>query len=179
MKEMLLFVALGVALVTVFVLLLWRSGPPNRQDEAAQGAKDPERRSLPPEIMIERIFGADDWKFLRGRACKAAEEEFLKERTEIAFFWLARIRARVRTIMYLHLTQASVLQALEPALELRVAANYLRFQINCSFVACLLWLRGPEVTGKMFRNADLLCGKLGALTRVRSEDGSRSMLVKG
>lgn len=178
MSEMVIFVGLGVSLVAVFLFLLRTSGAQNGRAKKTSGETKAEKQLLAPEVLIERIFGAEDWNFLLESAPREAQDEFLKERTEIAFAWLALIRQRARTIMHLHLTQARGLRALEPAVELRVAANYLAFQINCSLVALLVWMRGPVATGKVIRRADMLCGKLHAITKVQLESNAGSMFAK-
>ena len=179
MKETLLFVFLGVLLVAIFVYLLWRSGPQKEQDESTRAGADPEKPPLPAELWMERIFGADDWNFLRSRAPENAQKQFLKDRKEIAFFWLALMRARTRAAMNFHLTQARSLHGVEPILEFRIAANYVAFQLSCSLVAGLLWLQGPIATRRMFRWADLLCGRLHAMTRGPLRSDSGTMVVKG
>src|SRR5262245_13191154 len=121
MKEMLLFVALGASLVGIFVFLLWGSGAQNEQDESIP-ASDSEQPSLPAELLIERIFGADDWSFLSNHAGHDAQRQFLNERKEIAFFWLALMRARARTAMNIHRMQARGLRDVESLLEFRIAA---------------------------------------------------------
>jgi hypothetical protein len=173
MKEMLLFVTLGISLVGIFVFLLWQSAAHNEQDKPTHSS-DSEKSPLPAELLIERIFGSDDWNFLRNRAPRDAQQQFLKDRREIALFWLALMRARTRTAMNFHLTHARSLHSVEPLLEFRIAANYLAFQVSCSLVSGLLWLQGPISTRWIFRRVDLLCGKLHAMTRVplRSDPGS-------
>ena len=178
MMEMLLFVALGISLVAIFLLLLSRSAA---QNEPVQKPRDghSELPTLPTELLMERIFGAEDWNFLRNRAPQAAQKQFLKERRELAFFWLALLRGRARTAMNFHLTQARSLHSVEPLLELRIAANYLAFQLSCSLVAGLLWLQGPVATRWVFHWADLLCGNLHVMTKVRRAGSTASFIVKG
>lgn len=177
MNEMLLFVLLGVALVATFVSILWRSGP-EEAHERIPAAADPKKPQVPAELLIERIFGPDDWKFLRERSPEEVQKQFSKDRQEIAFFWLAQMRARTRAAMNFHLTQARSLRGLEPLLEFRIAVNYIAFHLSCSLVAGLLWLEGPIATRRLFRRADLLCGKLHAMTKVPLPNDSESMLIK-
>ena len=166
MTRMLMVIALGILLIIVLVRMLWQSGPKAKDPpfDSRQEATSPFKEA---DQVVERIFGAEDWNFLRQRASSEIRRTFLKQRREMAFCWLSLIRAKATGAMHHHLAYARSFQNLEPILECKVAINYLAFQFSCALLAGLLWLRGPVALRGAVTRAHELCERLRDLSEVR------------
>ena len=166
---MLIVIALGILLIVVLARMLWQSGPKAKDlpFDSRQEATTPFNSFEEADQVVERIFGAEDWNFLRHRASSEIRQSFLKQRREMAFCWLALIRVKAKGAMHHHLAYARSLQSLEPMLECKVAIHYLAFQFSCAFLAGLLWLRGPVALRGAVARAHELCERLRGLTEVR------------
>jgi hypothetical protein len=166
---MLVLIALGILLIAVLARMLWQSEP-NAKDLPLDCSRDATARfnSLEEhDRVVERIFGDEDWNFLRHRVPSEIRRSFLKQRREMAFCWLTLIRIKAKGAMHHHLAYARSFQSLEPVLECKVAINYLAFQLSCALLAGLLWLRGPVALRGTVVRAHELCERLRALTEVR------------
>ena len=169
MTGMLILIALGILLIAVLARMLWQSKPEAKDLPLdASCETTPRFNSLEEhDRVVERIFGNEDWNFLRHRVPSEIRRSFLKQRREMAFCWLTLIRVKAKGAMHHHLACARSFQSLEPVLECRVAINYLAFQLSCALLAGLLWLRGPVALRGAVARAYELCERLRALTEVR------------
>ena len=166
---MLIVIALGILLIVVLAHMLWQSGPKAKDlpFDSRQEATSPFNSLEEADQVVERIFGAEDWNFLRHRASSEIRRSFLKQRREMAFCWLTLIRVKAKGAMHQHLAYARSFQSLEPVLECKVAIHYLAFQFSCALLAGLLWLRGPVALRGAVARAHELCERLRDLTEVR------------
>lgn len=169
MTEMLIVIALGTLLIILLARMLWQSGPKGTDlsPDSRQEATHPFNSLEEADLVVERIFGAEDWNFLRHRAPDEIRRSFLQQRREMAFCWLTLIRVKAKGAMHHHLTHSRSFQSLEPMLECKVAINYLAFQFSCAFLAGLLWLRGPVAVRSAVARAHELCERLRGFTAVR------------
>ena len=168
MTGMLILIALGILLIVVLARMLWHSEP-KAKDLPFDSSREAIARFASFEEadqVVERIFGDEDWNFLRHRVPNQIRRSFLKQRREMAFCWLTLIRIRAKSAMHHHLAYARSFQSLEPMLEGKVAINYLAFQLSCALLAGLLWLRGPVALRGTVARAYELCERLRALTEV-------------
>lgn len=169
MSELLIFLGLGLLLISVLAFMLCRTEP--ETDDARYQVR--RGRVLVPSALdeqqgqlLERIFGDEDWNFLRSRVPDEVQQSFLKERREMAFCWLELIRKRAREAMHCHLVNARNFRTIEPVLELRIAMNYFAFEFSCVLLTAVLWLRGPVALRMGVRRADQLCERLRGLAEV-------------
>jgi hypothetical protein len=166
---MLILIALGILLIAVLARMLWQSEPKAKdlQLDCSREATARFHCLQEHDRIVERIFGDEDWNFLRHRVPSEIRRSFLKQRREMAFCWLTLIRVKAKGVMHHHLAYARSFQSLEPVLECKVAISYLAFQLSCALLAGLLWLRGPVALRGTVVRAHELCERLRALTEVR------------
>src|ERR1700739_3791393 len=113
--------------------------------------------------QLERIFGGEDWDYIRKSASSRVQQLFLKERKGIALAWLSRLRSEARTGMHRHVARVRASEGLEPLAELRLAIDYCAFQAKCGLIAAILLLGGPMALRNMVGQAESLSNNLGGM----------------
>ena len=167
MNEALVLIATGLFLVGLLVFLLRRTELTTAEPFAASKGPTAFRRFDDRRAaVVDRIFGAEDWHFVRAHASKEIQGLFLKERRRIALCWLSEVRGRARDAMRFHLVHAGKFGEIVPMLELRLAANYVVIQARCEFIALILVLWGPVAVRGMVSSASHLSEQLGDLLEV-------------
>jgi hypothetical protein len=167
MNEPLTLIAIGVVLLASLISLL-RRRESERESEIDNVTWFADGSSTRPSAQFEdrekeqldRIFGCEDWDFIRGSTPRRVQELFLKERKCIALSWLSQLRQRARAGMRLHLTSVRASKELEPLAELRLAIDYYVFLIKCDLIAVILLLGGPMALRKMVGRAQNLSNNL-------------------
>jgi len=180
MTGTLALLAVGFVLIVLLGFLLRRTDSdaspddqPLLSDEAASPPCLPfeERR----RVLFDRIFRSDDWDFVLNHTPEQVQRLFLKERREIASYWLSEIRNRARAAMRIHAARARKSERLQPLLELRLAIDYLLLQIKYEFVSAILRMQGPVALRRMIKQVDGLSDQLGGLLElVAKADSSPS-----
>lgn len=168
MSETLTLLAIGFLLVASLVYLLRRRGA---EEEDARWFRD--RDSAIPAAQFEdrqkdqldRIFGCEDWDFIRNSTSSRVQRLFLKERKGIALSWLSQLRRQARAGMHFHVARVRASEELEPLLELRLAVNYYAFLAKCGFVALIVLLVGPVALRGMVGQAESLSNNLSGMLR--------------
>jgi hypothetical protein len=159
-------IAAGFLLLALLVLLVRRSQP------QTSGSFDSTRSLAVPQFeegrqeILERIFGPGDWDFIRSHASKEVQRLFLRERKQLACWWLSEIRNRTRAAMHFHFITARRSEKLQPMLELRLATSYLMVQAMCWFIVVVLLLWGPTAIRPMLEQASGLSDRARALVEV-------------
>ena len=164
-----ILIALGVLLIAVLARMLWQSEQ-KAKDLPLDGSRETTVRFnnlAEHDRIVERIFGDEDWNFLKHRVPSEIRRSFLKQRREMAFCWLTLVRVKAKGAMHQHLAYARSFQSLEPVLECKVAINYLAFELSCALLTGLLWFRGPVALRGTVVRAHQFCERLRALTEVR------------
>jgi len=110
--------------------------------------------------QLDRIFGCEDWDFIRSSTSRRVQELFLRERKGIALSWLSQLRRDARTGMHLHVARVRASEDLEPFAELRLAVDYYTFQAECGLIAAILFLGGPMALRGMVGRAESLSNSL-------------------
>jgi hypothetical protein len=155
MREMVLLICFGLALIAGLAYLLWRSAPQTEtfspEESVDAGSASWPRAPIDDGRLIERIFGEDDWHFLKVRAPRKAQRVFRRQRRELAIEWLGLVRDDAKAAMLHHLIWARTTNSIEPALEARIAANYVAFQMSCAVVFGMVLLRLPVPLGNLVR----------------------------
>jgi hypothetical protein len=101
------------------------------------------------EQLSKRIFGCEDWEFVRKRGSQAAQDLFLRERKRLAYAWLLRARADAQSIMRVHRTGSRRMERLHPSLEVRLGCGYIALQMCCRILSALVFLVGPVRAQKL------------------------------
>jgi hypothetical protein len=163
MNETLTLLAIGFLLIVLLVYLSRRRGS---EAEDVPGLRD--RHLAIPSVnsedrrkeQLDRIFGCEDWEFIRSSTSRGVQQLFAKERKEIALSWLSRLRSEARTGMHLHVDRVRTSEELEPLAELRLAIDYYAFQAKCGLIAAILLLGGPMALRNMVGQAESLANNL-------------------
>ena len=171
MIELVIFI--GVALLLVFLLLLWAqraTGMPLHRSEPCVGedALAALRLDLPPCVLAERIFSWQDWEFISRQPSPAhLSQLFRRERRRMALLWLRHTQDKVTELMRLHRRAARWSVTVKPAQEIKLAFHYLFFLLLCEILRCLIWLRGPlgaqTMVGYAAGTAEQVCFRVGRL----------------
>jgi hypothetical protein len=163
MSGTLTLLAIGFLLIASLIYLLDRPGSeeedvPWLRDKYSTipSANSEDRR----KEHLDRIFGSEDWEFIRNNTSKRVQQLFLKERREIALSWLSRLRSQARSGMDLHVARVRASKELEPLAELRLAIDYYAFQAKCGLIAAILLLGGPTALRDMVGQAESLSNNL-------------------
>lgn len=152
MNQLVLFLATGMLLLAL--LLFWAL----RATESATGSKalsDAQETltalelELPPRALVERIFSPQDWDFVSSQTAVQIRITFLQERRTIALSWLRQTRRQAARLMDFHRRAVRWNTNLSPAIEIKLAANYVLFLLVCEILLGLIWLRGPFYARRM------------------------------
>jgi hypothetical protein len=98
--------------------------------------------------LAERIFSQVDLEFIL-REPPSIQQELLRERRDIALFWIRQSRNAARAIMRFHRLISRTQAALRPELEFRLAANYVALLAACLLAELSVRLWGPSVSRKI------------------------------
>ena len=110
--------------------------------------------------QLERIFGREDWDFIRIRASKQVQRLFLRERKAIALAWISQLRRQAKAGMQLRVSRVRVSKELQPVVEIKLAVDYYSFLGMCALMAAIVSLRGPMALRGMLGQAGSLSDKL-------------------
>ncbi len=161
MSETLILLAIGFLLIASLVFLMRRRG-----SDAEDVFRD-ESLGIPPahsedhrKEQLDRIFGCEDWDFIRKRTSSRVQRLFLKERKQIALSWLSQLQRQARAGMDLHVARARASEELEPLSELGLAIDYYVFLAKCCFIAAIVSLGGPMALRGLVGQAESLSNNL-------------------
>lgn len=163
MSQALILLAIGFLLVASLVYLLRR-----REAEADDVSWLQEGNSARPSAPLEdrkkeqvdRIFGREDWDFIRSGTSTRVQRLFLRERKGIALSWLSQLRRQARAGMDFHVTRVRASEELEPLVELRLAIDYYAFLAKCGLIAAIVQVGGPVALRGMAGRAESLSSSL-------------------
>ena len=150
-------------LIASMVVAFWRSGFPGSH----RAGSDMDSSSPAPNEeacsggVSERIFSQEDHQFIT-RDAPWLQQEFVRERRQLALQWIAQTRDSLRTIMWLHKVAARMNAEASPKLEFRLALNYGTFLALAAVAEFHIWLRGP------FASQGLVARLIVAGNRMRS-----------
>jgi len=168
MNETLTLLAIGLLLIASLVYLLRRHGS---EEEDVAWLRDGDLAIPSAQFeghskeQLDRIFGCEDWDFIRKSTSSRVQRLFLKERKEIALSWLSQIRRQARAGMDLHVARVRASEEIEPLSELRLAVDYYAFLANCGFIALIVLLGGPMALRGMVGQAERLSNNLRGMLR--------------
>lgn len=162
MSETLILLVIGFLLVASLVYLLRRREP--EADDVSWVEERTARPSVPlvdrQKEQVVRIFGPEDWDFIRSGASIQVQRLFLTERKGIALSWLSQLRRQARAGMDFHVTRVRASEELEPLVEFRLAIDYYAFLAKCALIAAIVRLGGPVALRDMAGRAESLSTSL-------------------
>ena len=151
MSELLGFSLIGMLLIVLLLILLFRSSGFPAEISRVNGASvsTPQAFDNVDKQLSERIFGCEDADFVRSRTSEAAQRLFFKERRRLAHAWLARAQAEAQSVMRIHRLAASKMERLRPTLEVTLACRYFVLQMACRILNGLVFLIGPTAVRRL------------------------------
>jgi hypothetical protein len=180
MIQLVLLLSIACTLLVVVILLLRDAG----RTRAAWGNEDPHRYAGPPVLhaeipsrdLMDRIFAADDLRFVSCERVAGIKRQFLRDRRRIALSWLSQTRREATRILQVHLHAVRTDLALQPGVELQLLLHVLLFfafyLVLWSLVSCYgaFWARS------LMRNVVDLAARLSGLGTSILADADRSIL---
>ena len=149
---MVIYLLLAAVLVLIIGLLVV-SRPPAKFEESvfccAQGPgwADRELDLLALELAA-RIFRADDSRLIAAETGPDFALWFDSERKTIALDWLREVRGRVRQIIREHRKVAGRRPDANPVQEMKLASEFVLFELTSGILFLLICLRGPADLSK-------------------------------
>jgi hypothetical protein len=163
MSATLVLLWIGSLLLASLVYLLFRPGAESDDDSclhdgnsALPSARFADRR----KEQLERIFGREDWDFIRGSTSEQVQRLFLRERKVIALAWISELRRQAKSGMHLHVARARTSKELQPVVEIKLAVDYYAFLAKCGLIAAIVLLGGPMALRGMVGQAGSLSDNL-------------------
>ena len=83
MSEVVFLTGLGLLLLVLMAVLLYRFKSSGAAQESMPRPGVPLSVEIPQEL-VERLFGSDDWNFVRAQGSEQLSRLFLRERRELA-----------------------------------------------------------------------------------------------
>ncbi len=160
---MILFIAVGVALLLVVGLLLRGGAGAQSRPRRALRAGEMQPPGMPPRELMERIFAEDDLVFVEAEDAHFIRKQFLNDRRRMALCWLRQIRLEAKRILQLHLQMVRTDRALRPAAELKLIGHTLLFIAVYLVLVNLVEIYGAFGARAVLRNACALAGRLSVL----------------
>jgi hypothetical protein len=153
----------GIILIALLVYLLFRRGA-----EVEDVSWLPDGKLLLPSAQfedrrkeqLERIFGREDWDFIRSSTSEEVQRLFLRERREIALAWISQLRRQAKAAMHFHVARVRTSEQLQPVAEIKLAVDYYTFLAKCELIAAIVLLAGPMALRNMVGQAGSLSDKL-------------------
>jgi hypothetical protein len=165
--------AIGLSLIGLLAVLLQRAGSvggerlSQHSNDLLPGSPRFEERW---KVIVERIFGREDWDFVLSQGSMELRRLFFCERKKIALCWLSEMRNQARAAMRFHVSRARKSRKLVALLELRLALDYFSIRLKCALIAFVLLLRGPVALRGMVGQASHLAEQLLGLHKVASQN---------
>jgi hypothetical protein len=154
------FVAVGLVLIVLLILLLLRTDQARLESSEGEKTLEALRRGALLQELTDRLFGSEDWHFIVKQGSAPLRRLFLQQRTALALSWLQTVRANARRLMRIHRAAVRTSPRLEPQVELTVAVDYLLFEVLCQVITLAIWLHGPVAMGRLVGYADDLSARL-------------------
>ena len=126
-----LFLVAGFCLLLLVLYLFLQSMPRTEQSARAAQAEETLKTlsiELSSRLLGGRICSRKDLDFVATEA-HDLQKKFLRERKAVMFLWLQDVRNSVVQIMVFYRAAVRTSESVNPAVEIRLAANYVAFLI--------------------------------------------------
>jgi hypothetical protein len=157
-----LFFGLGFMLMAVLLLsLLQQRGAERVSTDLLEGTKEVSSCLADiPQELTDRLFGPEDWAFVRSHASERTKYVFRQQRRSLALAWMEVHRQRAKKLMSFHRATARTSPQLEPLVELSVTFRYLAFVLFWQILAFAIWVHGPMGLRTLTQSMDSLSCEL-------------------
>jgi hypothetical protein len=102
------------------------------------------------------IFSQRDWEFIRREGGLELERSFLRERRELAGYWLTETTANIAALRRNHLQASRMRQDLNVSKELKLLARFYYLSAMCEMLAVGIKVMHPMTPGKLARHIQKL-----------------------
>ena len=99
--------------------------------------------------LVEKITNEQDLVFVNSEGERNLISLFISERKATSILWLRRMRHEVNLLMHFHVKSARYSASLGPVGELKLAFQFLVFNVIYFILFMLVWLRGPYHTRRV------------------------------
>jgi hypothetical protein len=166
-----LLMIVGMVLV-VCVFFFWRDAR-RRLDEESQDTDSSAAWDPLVSELGAKLFDAKDTEFV-GRQCpQELARRFRAERTELALDWLSQLRKHANLLMREHARGARSDSNLKPADELKLALEFLLFQVSSGILYLTIWMFGPLRASRLVGYPVALAQELHKMTDVIAPTGAQ------
>lgn len=104
---------------------------------------------LLPTNLVQRIFAAEDWDYVRSETAKPVRQMFLEERKRIAILWIDQVRSQIRNLRRFHRGAARHYAQLNPRMEMELAFRFSALMAACRALHIVVYLGGPYAAPRM------------------------------
>jgi hypothetical protein len=140
-----IFVAFGILLVFVLLLIARRKDVEERECERAAAPAQRECRDIVqrPELVL-RIFSREDREFVLQMRSPRLQRMYKEERRKVALHWVRKTSREVRMIMRTHRLISRLSRNLDAAAEAKLLWQYLELQFICGLLVLFIETFGPH-----------------------------------
>ena len=164
-----LFLAAGFCLLLLLLHLSLKFVPITRVRTTASQSEETLRNlsfELPSRLLGERICSRQDLDFVATETPDLLQI-FLRERRSVMFLWLKDVRNSVVQVVDFYRAAVRTSASVNPAVEIRLAVNYVAFLLLWEIARGLIWIQNPVVAqriiSRVFGIADQLSLATGGL----------------
>ena len=104
---------------------------------------------IPSAALGERIFSLQDWEFIATYTPAEIQRTFLQERKALALAWLRQTRETVGQLMRFYRKAVRGNAAISPAVEFRLALDFVLFLLAYESLCALIRVWGPFCARRM------------------------------
>ena len=146
------FLLAGAMALAISALFLWRAarrsfdGEADWIEEEDSAAHEWDSLSLQLSAVI---FNPEDSDFVAAETSPRLARRFRDERAALARKWIGQVRRQVSRLMRSHRRVAGGNPDLKPADELKLAVEFLFFQVTSGILYFVIWVHGPLHAAKL------------------------------
>ena len=140
-----IFVAFGILLVFVLLLIARRKEVEEREGERAVAPDQREcRNTLQRPELVLRIFSREDREFVLQMRSPRLQQIYQEERRKVALHWVRKTSREVRMIMRTHRLISRLSRNLDVVAEVKLLWQYLKLRFICGLLVLLIETLGPH-----------------------------------
>jgi hypothetical protein len=140
-----IFVAFGILLVFVLLLIARRKEVEEREGERAVAPDQREcRNTLQRPELVLRIFSREDREFVLQMRSPRLQRMYKEERRKVALHWVRKTSREVRMIMRTHRLISRLSRNLDAAAEAKLLWQYLELRFICGLLVLFIETFGPH-----------------------------------
>jgi hypothetical protein len=152
MIQLILFLGIGLLLLTSLLFLARRSPRPEGGAEAlveARQALTELQTSLLPPDLVNRFFSEGDFEYVASVAPGPVNALFRRERKKIVLAWVDQVRRQIQSLRRFHLGAARFYARMGLGSEISLAMDFTSLLIACRALQVLVYFGGPRVAPRM------------------------------